>query len=206
MRCLLPSLSDFSPDITIASQEDTNSIDKNLTAEIAELPGVEDAFGTMYEIKIPAEINGNETMIDLMSYEEFMLKSTKKSVASGDLSKVYGTTNYALTIFSQDSHLDVGDKIKIGDNELEIACVASEGIGSISGSPVVVCSEETFTRLTGEQKYIMVNIILGKDATEATVMKYASLADDNSFIDRREMITKLRVSIGYFGLQYMGFW
>ena len=97
----------------------------------------------MYEIKIPAEINGNETMIDLMSYEEFMLKSTKKSVASGDLSKVYGDTNYALTIFSQDSHLDVGDKIKIGDNELEIACVASEGIGSISGSPVVVCSEET---------------------------------------------------------------
>ena len=101
VRCLLPSLSDFSPDITIASQEDTNSIDKNLTAEIAELPGVEDAFGTMYEIKIPAEINGNETMIDLMSYEEFMLKSTKKSVASGDLSKVYGDTNYALTIFSQ---------------------------------------------------------------------------------------------------------
>ena len=205
VRCLLPSLSDFSPDITIASQEDTNSIDKNLTAEIAELPGVEDAFGTMYEIKIPAEINGNETMIDLMSYEEFMLKSTKKSVASGDLSKVYGDTNYALTIFSQDSHLDVGDKIKIGDNELEIACVASEGIGSISGSPVVVCSEETFTRLTGEQKYIMVNIILGKDATEATVNEIRSLADDNSFIDRREDDNEIKSTYWVFRLAVYGF-
>lgn len=186
IRCLIPSLSDFSPDITITSQENTNSIDKKLAVEISELPGVENAFGTMYAIQIPAEINGNKTTIDLISYEAFMLNNTKKSVASGDLSKVYEDSNYALTIFSESSHLDVGDKIKIGNNEIEIACVASEGIGSISGSTVVVCSEETFARLIGDQGYLMVNIILGKDATEETVNEIHSLAGENIFSDRRE--------------------
>ncbi|MDC7289538.1 ABC transporter permease [Blautia schinkii] len=183
---LLPSESNFSPDIGITSETNTNSIDPGLCAQISEIPGVKNVLGTMYQIKIPAEINGTETDIDLMSYDEFMLQNTKKSVASGDLSKVYGDSDYALTIYSESSRINVGDKVKIGDHELEIGCVASEGIGSISGSAVVVCSEETFTRITGEQKYLLVNIILDKNATEATVNKISSLAGDHLFTDRRE--------------------
>jgi len=56
-----------------------------------------------------------------------------------------------LTIYGEDSRLDTGDKVKIGNNELEIACVASEGIGSLSSSAVIVCSEETFTCLMGSR-------------------------------------------------------
>lgn len=166
---LLPSESNFSTDIAVTSQTDTNTIDKSLVAKISEIPGVEKVFGTMYKIKLPVKINGTETVIDLMSYDEYMLNNTKKSVASGDLSKVYGDLDYALTIFSESSRLEIGDKIEIGNHEVEVACVASEGIGSVSGSATVVCSEETFTRLTGEQRYLMINIILENGATDAAV-------------------------------------
>ena len=202
---LLPSESNFSPDIAIASQEDDNSIDMNLSAQISEMSGVKNAFGTMYAVKLPVEINGNETVIDFISYDEFMLESTKKSVASGDLSKVYGDSGYVFTIFSENSRLDVGDKIEIGNNELEISCVVSEGIGSVSGSPVVVCSEETFMRMTGEQGYMMINIILEKGASEADVDKIRDLADSYSFIDRREDDKEIYSGYWVFRLAAYGF-
>lgn len=186
VRRLLPAESNFSPDVAIASQEDGNSIDLGLPQQLSEIPGVKNAFGTMYKIQLPVKINGNETAIDLVSYDEFMMDKYKKSVASGNMSKVNGDSGYVLTVFSEDSRLDVGDKIEIDGNQLEIACVVSEGVGSVSGSPVVVCSEETFTRLTGEQGYMMINIILEKGASETDIDKIRNLAGSDSFIDRRE--------------------
>ena len=202
---LLPAQSNFSPDVAIASQEDANSIDMGLANQLAEIPGVENAFGTMYKIQLPVKIGGKETVIDLVSYDEFMMEKYKKSVASGNLSKVHGDSDYVFTIFSKDSRLDVGDKIEIDGNELEIACVVSEGVGSVSGSPVIVCSEETFMRLTGEQGYMMINIILAKGASEEDVDKIRSLAGSDSFIDRREEDLVVYSSYWVFRLAVYGF-
>ncbi len=201
---LLPAQSNFSPDVAIASQEDANSIDMGLAKQLAEIPGVENAFGTMYKIQLPVKIGGKETVIDLVSYDEFMMEKYKKSVASGNLSKVHGDSDYVFTIFSKDSRLDVGDKIEIDGNELEIACVVSEGVGSVSGSPVIVCSE-TFMRLTGEQGYMMINIILAKGASEEDVDKIRSLAGSDSFIDRREEDLVVYSSYWVFRLAVYGF-
>lgn len=202
---LLPSESNFSPDVAITSQENDNSIDRSLTAQISKIQGVKNAFGTMYDIGLSVKINGNETIIDLVSYDELMLESAKKSVASGDLSKVSGDSGYVLTIFSQDSRLNVGDKVDIGGNELEIACVVSEGIGSVSGSPVVVCSEETFMRLTGEQGYMMINMILEKGVSEADIDKIRDLAGNDLFIDRREEESEVYGSYWVFRFAAYGF-
>ena len=202
---LLPAKSNFSPDVAIASQENANSIDMSLAKQLAEIPGVKNAIGTMYKIEFPVKMNGNEAVIDLVSYDEFMMEKYKKSVASGNLSKVSGDSDYVFTIFSEDSRLDVGDKIEIDGNELEIACVVSEGVGSVSGSPVIVCSEETFMRLTGEQGYMMINIILAKGATEEDVDKIRSLAGSDSFIDRREEDLEVYSSYWVFRLAAYGF-
>jgi putative ABC transport system permease protein len=204
-RKLLPSVSDFTPDIGIISQDNTNSIDRSLVADISKISGVENATGTMYEMEKTVQINGIETEIDFMSYDEFMLKQYKKSVASGDLSKVYGNSDYVATTFAQNSRLDVGDKIKIGDHELEIACVMSEGVGSVSDLPVIVCSEETFMRVTGVGKYMMINVILGKDATDETVDEIQSMADDYIFYDRRDEDNETRGSYWVFRIAAYGF-
>jgi len=202
---LLPAESNFSPDVAIASQESANSIDMSLAKQLAEIPGVKNAIGTMYKIELPVKINGNEAVIDLVSYDEFMMEKYKKSVASGNLSKVSGDSGYVFTIFSENSRLDVGDKIEIDGYELEIACVVSEGVGSVSGSPVIVCSEETFMRLTGEQGYMMINIILAKGALEEDVDKIRSLAGSDSFIDRREEDLEIYSSYWVFRLAAYGF-
>ena len=83
---LLPSVtSKFTPDITIASQDDTNSLDGNLPDKIAEIEGVESAFGMMTRTAFSVEVNGNETEIDLFSHDKTLLDTFKKSVISGDI-------------------------------------------------------------------------------------------------------------------------
>ena len=203
---LLPSVtSKFTPDITIASQDDTNSLDGNLPDKIAEIEGVESAFGMMTRTALSVEVNGNETEIDLFSHDKTLLDTFKKSVISGDISRVYEDGNYAMAVYNQDNRLDVGDKIKIGNQELEIVCVTSEGVGSVSGAPTVVCSEKTFMRLTGECRFAMISVVLKKDVSEAAVSKIRDLVGDCLFVDNREENSDINGSYWVFRIASYGF-
>lgn len=203
---LLPSVtSKFTPDITIASQDDTNSLDGNLPDKIAEIEGVESAFGMMTRTAFSVEVNGNETEIDLFSHDKTLLDTFKKSVISGDISKVYEDGNYAMAVYNQDYRLSVGDKIKTGNQELEIVCVTSEGVGSVSGAPTVVCSEKTFMRLTGECRFAMISVVLKKDVSEAAVSKIRDLVGDCLFVDNREENSDINGSYWVFRIASYGF-
>ncbi|MDE7429975.1 MAG: ABC transporter permease, partial [Lachnospiraceae bacterium] len=159
-------------------------IDHSVKEEIDSLSGVEMVFGCSYAPDTQAEINGAMGRVELVSYDDVMFEWSKNSVVSGDISKITVDSNYALTIFNMDSRLNTGDKVKIGDTELEIACVVSEGIG-VEGISVV-CTEETFARITGEDKYISLNAQLTEDATEETVDQIKALSGEYEFEDRRE--------------------
>ena len=203
---LLPSVtSKFTPDITIASQDDTNSLDGNLPDKIAEIEGVESAFGMMTRTAFSVEDNGNETEIDLFSHDKTLLDTFKKSVISGDISRVYEDGNYAMAVYNQDYRLGVGDKIKTGNQELEIVCVTSEGVGSVSGAPTVVCSEKTFMRLTGECRFAMISVVLKKDVSEAAVSKIRDLVGDCLFVDNREENSDINGSYWVFRIASYGF-
>lgn len=203
---LLPSVtSKFTPDITIASQDDTNSLDGNLPNKIAEIEGVESAFGMMTRTAFSVEVNGNETEIDLFSHDKTLLDTFKKSVISGDISRVYEDGNYAMAVYNQDYRLSVGDKIKTGNQELEIVCVTSEGVGSVSGAPTVVCSEKTFMRLTGECRFAMISVVLKKDVSEAAVSKIRDLVGDCLFVDNREENSDINGSYWVFRIASYGF-
>ena len=203
---LLPSVtSKFTPDITIASQDDTNSLDGNLPDKIAEIEGVESAFGMMTRTAFSVEVNGNETEIDLFSHDKTLLDTFKKTVISGDISRVYEDGNYAMAVYNQDYRLSVGDKIKTGNQELEIVCVTSEGVGSVSGAPTVVCSEKTFMRLTGECRFAMISVVLKKDVSEAAVSKIRDLVGDCLFVDNREENSDINGSYWVFRIASYGF-
>ncbi len=203
VRKLLPSESDLNPDISIAAIDNANSMDRSLREEIGALPGVEADFGCAMSLAVPAEINGTPGSVDLVSYDDYLFQWTKDSVVSGDVSKVQGDTNYVLTIFNQNSRLDTGDSIRLGDTELEIACVVSEGIGT--ERPAVVCTEETFQRITGEENYMILGVQLAKDVPEETVDAIRGLAGENEWIDRREERQQNNTAFWVFRIAMYGF-
>lgn len=182
---LMPTSKNFSTDIAVSSINFANDLDKSMKAQMELVEGVEKVFSNSFRLETPAEINGNEAVVDLISYDDNLLAWGEESLVAGDVSGVYGNSSYALTAFNEGSSLDVGDKIKFGDETLEIAAVASQSI--MGGSnPLIYVSEETFLRLTGEENYIMLNVMLGKDATDATVNALKAIAGDNEFTDRHE--------------------
>ncbi|MCM1039953.1 MAG: FtsX-like permease family protein [Ruminococcus sp.] len=184
VKKILPSESDLNPDISIAAADNTNSLDRELKEEMIALSGVEAVFGCAFRLDTPAQINDAAGNVNLISYDDYLFQWSEKSIVSGDISKVVGDTDYALTIFNADSRLNVGDKIRIADTELEIACVVSEGIGT-ENCPSVVCTEETFRRITGEEDYVLLNVQMTEDAAEETVDELRALAGENEFDDRR---------------------
>ena len=203
---LIPSVnSKLTPDITIGSQDSSNSVDGNLSDEIAGMEGVESIIRMMTHVAYPVTINGNETTIDFSSHNKEFFDVFRKSVISGDFDKVFEDGNYAMAVYNQSNRLNVGDRVKIGEQELEIVCVTSEGIGSVSGAASVVCTEETFARLTGESKFAYIGVILEKDASESVVNRIQDLAGDYYFSDNREDNSEINGSYWVFRLAAYGF-
>lgn len=200
----MPSESDLNPDISIAAADNANSIDKGMKEEIAGLPGVEAAFGCAICYDTPAEINGVPGSVDLISYDSFMFDWTKDAIASGELDQVSGDTDYVITIFNMDSRLNTGDVIRIGDTDLIIACVASQGIGT-ENRPAIVCTEETFMRLTGDTDYIMLGANFTKDASDETMDAIREIVGENELVDRREEDQTANSSFWVFRIAAYGF-
>ena len=200
----MPSENDLSPDISIAAADGTNSLDRAMKEEMSALPGVETAFGCAACYDMPAEINGASGSVDLISYDDWMFQWSERSVASGELEQVSGDTDYVMTIFNRDSRLNTGDMVKIGGTTLTIACVCSEGIGTES-RPAIVCTEETFKRLTGEADYQMLGIDLAKDAPAETAETIQAMAGENDFVDRREDEQTINSSFWVFRIAAYGF-
>lgn len=200
----LPSLRSYTPDIAITAMNGECSVDRGLYNEIYGRQSIKDIYGSMFNLHTPV-LSDRTDEVDLISYDYYMLNwSENNALLSGDLSKILGDSKYAFTIYNNKSTLRKGDIIKIGGEEIEIAGELSTGIWS-DGKATVICSEETFTRLTGKSNYTMLNIKLAKNATESDITYIRNLAGENSLIDYRESNRQSRSTYWLFSILVYGF-
>ena len=195
LGCLLPT-AHSAPNLTIASQDYSNTIPYALAEEIREMPGVRHAFGRMYREDIPASfpVETAETTVDLISYDELQLGWLLEDDLlrkGSDLERVYGNSDAVLCIWDQDVPLTIGDTVTVGDSQVEIAGMLTHSpfsnSGQTNGEIILICSEETFTRLTGVEGYAILDVQVTKSATDEEVASIEELAADQySFTDRRD--------------------
>ena len=186
VRLLVPSLSVTSADLALASYSNEMILDRDLVDQIRQINGVENAYGSSYIGNIPAT-SSREGIdhINIVSYDDTLLDYAKGSIAQGTLDEVYGDSNKVATVFNKNSSLEVGDTIQTAGTEIEISCALSQGL--FGDDLIVICSQETFNRLMGEEKYGLIGVQLGKDATEETVAQIRNLENDDIVItDQRE--------------------
>lgn len=195
LGCLLPtSLS--APNLTIASSAYSNTVNHALVDTISGMEGVTHAYGRMYAENIPAafDVDTEQTTVDLISYDESQLgwlPDDDMLRKGSDLSKVYGDSGYVLAIWDKDVPLDVGDKIQLGGFEVEIAGMLKyspfSNSGRTDGEIILICSEETFTRLTGMRDYAIIDIQVAKSAADQDVAAIRDLVNGRyEFTDRRD--------------------
>lgn len=192
---LLPT-SVASPDLSIVSSDSSSTIEHQLIDEIRAMEGVNHVFGRMYQSDIPAKFytGTKQNTVDLISYSELQLDWLPKDDMlrkGSDLSKVYGDNGYVLAIWDEKSPISIGDKIQLGNSEVEIAGMLKyspfSNSGRTNGEIIFICSEETFTKLTGEQDYSIIDIQVKKSATDEEVSAIHDLIKGKyEFQDRRD--------------------
>lgn len=184
-RELLPTLRSYQPDVTLGGYANALLLEQNLLDEIKAIAGVKNAFGSSYLEHIPAECSRQGIdHINLESYDEFLLESAEDRLVSGDLSDILGDSGKGMIVRNKDNPLEVGDIVRIEGKEIEITCAVSDSL--FPSELLVICSQETFERLTGEQNYAMIGIQLGKKADEETLQQINRLVEEDViFTDHR---------------------
>ena len=167
-QALMPSTRSWSPDFAITSDDETNAVDKSLAAELREIDGIDTVYGNMAAIDIPSVSDKGVSEITLVSYEAYMLQCAKENKVSGDFSKLSGDCNYVLTIYDARNPLKVGDEVQVCGSELEIAGIVSEGL--FEDDITLICTEETFERLTGESGYALLNVKIANHAEKDRIV------------------------------------
>lgn len=196
---LMPQSSNTS-DINISSNDSSNSVDSKLLDTISGMEGVERVFGRRSNFDIPAELNKDNVLsstIDIISYDEFDLDcliKDKQLRKGSDILKVSGDSNYVLATWDKDSPLEIGDKIRVGNEEFEIAGLLKydpfSSDGNTNGKITIITSAETFARLTGITDYSLIMIQTTKDATDGDVTAIRNVVgEEYTFSDKREQRT-----------------
>ncbi len=197
--CLMPQ-SFSTSDIYISSSDSSNSIDAELLDTISSMEGVKRVFGRRNYFDAPTELNKDNifsSTIDIISYDEFDLDCLTKDdmlKKGSDVSKVYGDSNYVLATWDKDSPLEIGDKIWVGNEGLEIAGLLKydpfSSNGLTNGKITLITSGDTFFRLTGITDYSLIMVQTTKDATNEEVTAINNILDENcTFSDRRDQRT-----------------
>ena len=173
-------------DITLTGYANERVLAQGLSDEISGITGVEHVWGSSYTEHVPAASSRQEIdHVNITSYSEYMLDCAEESLVQGNLSEVYGDSGKAMTVLNKDNPIKVGDIIQVAGQEIEVVCGISSGL--YPGEYSIICSQETFARLTGEENYSMIGIQLSRQATDETVKQINSLAGSNViFMDERQ--------------------
>ena len=211
MNHALTPLQPWTADISIVSPEDTCSVKAEFIEKLQHNPVVKKVYGRMFAYDIPVTINGKERVVDLISYEDMQFDWAKDYVLSGNLEKAQSENNTALIVYEPQNDIEVGNTItlNLNDNQANI-----EIVGMLSDCPFnkrtevgkLICSEDTFRKLTGEKDYTIIDMQLTNNATEKDVDEIRSLVGSQyTFSDERMGNSNTRGAYYCFGLFIYGF-
>lgn len=205
----LRPLKPYTPDLSVISPDNTCSIPKELLQEISQESGVKRIYGRMFAYHLPASAEGNQLMVNLISYEDIQFQWAEEALTEGSLETVQDGTA-VLTVYDMNNPLRLGDELQIDLSSTSKAAEEAVGKGTVEeavggtecvqiagvlsecpfsredGIETIICSEETFRQLTGEIGYTILDIQLNKKVTDENVAAIRQLAGtDVIFSDQR---------------------
>ena len=191
MQMSLTSLKPWTSDVSIVSQDNTCSIDPTLAGELAESDGVERAYGRMFAYNVPVQTDGASGSADLVSYEANQFAWAEDYLLEGNIARAENERNTALAVYEPDHPLAVGDHLTLSTNgqtqEVEVVGLLSDApFDSSTDFGMLVCSEDTFRSLTGENAYTVIDLQLDRSISDSQVNALRAIAGDGvTFVDDR---------------------
>lgn len=194
MKHAITALSPWSPDISVVSADNTCTVDRSLLAALQDNPAVRRVYGRMFAYDLPAEVNGQEHTVMLISYEAHQFKWAKKYLMDGSLDDVQKQNGAGLIVsapqYNNHSTIQTGDTVALMMDgqpaEITIAGSVSECPFNTAMGDIIICSEDTFSQLTGTEDYTIIDIQLTRKANDDDVAAIRALAGTGcTFSDKR---------------------
>lgn len=186
----------YSSDIDISLLENGELADPGLAEQLREMPGVKNVFGRRLAAAVPAEfsVEVDRDTVDILSFDDIQLdwlQGDGDIRSGGDLKKVYKDQGYVLCIWDKDVPLVVGDQVTLQGSKVEIAGMMTSNPfsnnGRTDGDVILICSNETFIRLTGEDRYSIISVQMEPAASDEDAEAIHDLVRGRyEFLDRRE--------------------
>lgn len=211
MHHAIKPLRPYTPDLSVVSEDQTCSIDKSLLKKYQNNPAVKRVYGRMFAYDLPARSGEREFTVTLISYEENQFRWAKDSLLEGSVSDVEKKKDQVLIVYKSGENMKAGSRItlNIGGTEKEVTTagiVQNSTFDINSGTTVVICSEDTFRELTGEQGYTILDLQLNKQASDSDVDAMRKTAGEGVlFSDQRSKNAEARGAYLSFALFLYGF-
>lgn len=188
MHHAITPLRPYTPDLSVVSPDNTCSVPKELTAELEKKPFVKRVYGRKFAYDVPVLLDGREEKITLISYEKYQFAWAEDMVLEGSVEEARKGEGVMIEyVPGGESEISPGSAVTIGDEQLLVSAVLSyTPFSRTEGTETVICSEELFERLTGQQDDTIIDIQLEASATDADVEEIRKMAgEDVVFSDQR---------------------
>lgn len=172
MNHALSPLKPYAPDLTIEGTADTVLLPTSLKEEVAALSGTEKVYGRMFSSDIPASDKNGYNTATLVSYDEPQFEWANDVLISGDIAAAQNGNGVLVDYgYSQEFDWKIGDVISLDiegtTHEVLVSGIISDvPLDSANGEWIIVCSESTFTALTGISGYKVIEMQVSEDISE----------------------------------------
>ncbi|MCM1135234.1 MAG: ABC transporter permease [Clostridium sp.] len=179
MHHAVTPLRPYTPDLSIVSADETCSIPQQAAEELGSSPAVKLIYGRSFAYSVPVKIGEKEAVMCLISYEENQFAWAKEALLTGSVEEAEKGKGVLVEFYGNRS-ADLGEEVMISTAEGEKSYPIT---GILSYTPfqseqgVIVCSEEVFQEITGEENYTVLDMQLMRGATEEDVEKIRSVAE-----------------------------
>lgn len=210
MNHAITPLQPYTPDVSVYSPDTTCSVPVSLLQELEKNPAVRRAYGRSFAYDLPVQINGSDTAVMLISYEDNQFGWIGDRLLDGSVQAA--EQGEGVLIQEGDStSFSPGDILTIdtptGEQNVPVAGVlATTPFDRKEGQETVICSEALFWELTGQRDYTIIDVQLEPGAADTDVELLRKMAGDEfSFSDRRMSNSEARGAYYAFALFVYGF-
>lgn len=186
----LTPLRPWSADLSIISPNHTLSIERTILKKLVAAPGVKAAYGRMFAYEVPTTIEGHTYNFDIISYDEKQFQWAKAYILHGSIQDVQRELDTGLMVYRPGHQLKLGDTVHCSmdgkDIKIKISGLLSDSPFNTTSHGVLICSEDTFRHISGQNKYTIIDVQLEKDASDAEVNALHQMVGNRfSFSDER---------------------
>ena len=194
MHYAIKPLRPYAPDLSIYYEDQHPGVDKELVDRIAQIGNVKKVYGRKFAYQVPITVNGRETVINLISYEQNQFGFAKNNLLDGNIESVENEDG-VFAVFSPNTMMKMGDVLRFSQNKETVSCNVT---GVLKDSPFdegdgtenIIVSEKTFNKIIGDTDYTIIDIQVKNSITEDEVNYIHELAGEGTVFSDRRMSNK----------------